>query len=64
VIFDREKVIELGRRIVFTNVMNEDPNTGLIRHDSQRLAGVLLRWYSKAQNNLGEGELGMRKIRN
>ncbi|OCQ94607.1 hypothetical protein BCD67_03760 [Oscillatoriales cyanobacterium USR001] len=64
VIFDREEVIKLGRRIVFTNVMDEDKNTGLIRHDSQRLASVLLRWYSKAQNNLAEGELGMRKIRN
>jgi hypothetical protein len=30
--------------------MDEDENTGLIRHNSQRLAGMLLRWYGRAQN--------------
>lgn len=63
VIFDREEVIKLGRRIVFTNVMDEEKNTGLVRHDSHRLASVLLRWYGKAQNNLAEGELGIRRVR-
>jgi uncharacterized cofD-like protein len=47
---DREAVAQLGRRIVIANVMDEDENMGLIRHNSQRLAGVLLRWYSRAQN--------------
>ncbi|NJK69214.1 MAG: YvcK family protein [Microcoleus sp. CSU_2_2] len=50
VLLDREGVTKLGRRIVIANVMDEDENTGLIRHNSQRLAGMLLRWYSRAQN--------------
>jgi len=50
VVLDRAAVTELGRRIVIANVMDEDKTTGLIRHNSQRLAGMLLRWYSRAQN--------------
>ena len=50
VTLDREAVTQLGRRVVIANVMDEDENTGLIRHNSQRLAGMLLRWYSRAQN--------------
>ena len=50
VVLDREAVTQLGRRIVIANVMDEDKNTGLIRHNSQRLAGMLLRWYGRAQN--------------
>jgi len=51
VVLDREAITSLGRRIVIANVMDEDKNTGLIRHNSQRLAGMLLRWYSRAQNS-------------
>ncbi|MFM9265858.1 gluconeogenesis factor YvcK family protein [Tychonema sp. BBK16] len=50
VMLDREAVTQLGRRTVIANVMDEDEHTGLIRHNSQRLAGMLLRWYSRAQN--------------
>ncbi|MEG4070279.1 YvcK family protein [Microcoleus sp. Pol11C2] len=50
VVLDREAVTQLGRRVVIANVMDEDENTGLIRHNSQRLAGMLLRWYGRAQN--------------
>ncbi len=50
VMLDREAVTQLGRRVVIANVMDEDEHTGLIRHNSQRLAGMLLRWYSRAQN--------------
>ncbi|MCW6051578.1 YvcK family protein [Microcoleus sp. A2-C5] len=50
VVLDREAVTQLGRRIVIANVMDEDKNTGLIRHNSPRLAGMLLRWYGRAQN--------------
>jgi hypothetical protein len=38
----------LGRRIVLSNVMEEDQH-GMVRHNSQRLARVLLRWYSRTQ---------------
>lgn len=48
VFIDREDVKNLGRRLVLTNVMYEDEQTGFVRHDSQRLAQVLLRWYSRA----------------
>jgi uncharacterized cofD-like protein len=46
VFLDREEVKKLGRRIVLANIMDENPQLGYIRHNSQRLAGVLLRWYS------------------
>ena len=48
VFLDREAVTQLGRRIVLSNVMDEDQN-GLVRHNPQRLARVLLRWYSRTQ---------------
>lgn len=44
--FDRESVLSLGRRIVIANVMDEDEN-GLIRHNSERLARTLFRWYER-----------------
>ncbi len=47
VFLDRENVAKLGRRIVLANVMDEDEETGLVRHNPQRLAGVLFRWYSR-----------------
>jgi uncharacterized cofD-like protein len=46
VYLDREDVARLGRRIVLANVMDEDEEKGYVRHDSQRLARVLLRWYT------------------
>ncbi len=49
VFLDREAITQLGRRIVLANVMDEDEKTCLVRHNPQRLAGVLLRWYSRAQ---------------
>ncbi|MGL5081268.1 MAG: gluconeogenesis factor YvcK family protein [Microcoleaceae cyanobacterium] len=48
VLLDRGAVKQLGRRIVLTNVIEVDQTTGYVRHDSRRLAQVLLRWYSKA----------------
>ncbi len=46
---DRDAVTQLGRNIVLANIMDEDEYTGLVRHSSQRLARVLLRWYSRTQ---------------
>jgi uncharacterized cofD-like protein len=48
VFLDREDVVKLGRRIVPANVMYEDKQN-CVRHDSQRLAKVLIRWYSGAK---------------
>jgi uncharacterized cofD-like protein len=47
VFLDREAVTQLGRRIVPANVLYED-ETGVVRHDPQKLAKVLLKWYSGA----------------
>ncbi|HEY9625012.1 MAG TPA: gluconeogenesis factor YvcK family protein [Crinalium sp.] len=49
VFVDRDGVTQLGRRMVVANVVYEDENTGVIRHDSERLARVLLRWFSHSQ---------------
>jgi uncharacterized cofD-like protein len=49
VFFDREAVAKLGRRVVRANVMDEDTESGYVRHDPEQLAGALLRWYSRAQ---------------
>lgn len=49
VILDREAVARLGRRIVLANVIDEDEETGLVRHNPQKLARVILRWYSRTQ---------------
>lgn len=48
VFLDREAVGKLNRRIVLSNVMDEDENTNFVRHNPERLARVLLRWYSRA----------------
>lgn len=45
VFLDREEVAKLGRRVVLANVMDEDRNTGYVRHNHHRLARILLRWY-------------------
>jgi len=49
VTIDREKLMQLGCRVILANVMDEDEETRLVRHSSQRLARILLRWYSRAQ---------------
>ncbi|NEO30100.1 MAG: YvcK family protein [Symploca sp. SIO3C6] len=46
VFLDREATISLGRRLVIANVMDEDEQTNLVRHNPERLARELLRWYS------------------
>ena len=45
---DGERVRQLGRRIVLADILHEDPETGYVRHHSQQLAKVLMRWYWRA----------------
>jgi uncharacterized cofD-like protein len=45
---DPDMVARLGRRIIRANVMVEEEN-GYVRHDPQRLAKVLLRWYERSK---------------
>ncbi|HEY9860949.1 MAG TPA: gluconeogenesis factor YvcK family protein [Candidatus Obscuribacterales bacterium] len=47
---DRQTVKLLGCRIVLANVMDEDERTGLVRHNSQRLAQILFRWYTRTHS--------------
>ncbi|WP_107670047.1 gluconeogenesis factor YvcK family protein [Cyanothece sp. BG0011] len=47
VFLDREDVKNLGCRIILANIMDENPMTAKVTHHPQRLARVLLRWYSK-----------------
>lgn len=47
VYLDREEISRLGCLLVLANVMDENEETGYVRHDPQRLARVLLRWYSE-----------------
>jgi uncharacterized cofD-like protein len=43
---DREIIHQLGRRVVIANIMDEQNSINSIRHDSNQLARVLLRWYT------------------
>lgn len=47
---DRDVIARLGRRIVMANIMEEEVDTGLVRHNSSALAHVLLRWYGRVQS--------------
>jgi uncharacterized cofD-like protein len=49
ILIDRKALLGLGCRVILADIMDEDENTGLVRHNSQRLARVLLRWYSRIQ---------------
>jgi len=47
IVIDRERLMRLGCRVILANVMDEDANTQYVRHSSERLARVLLRWYGR-----------------
>jgi uncharacterized cofD-like protein len=49
VIIDRNNLLKLGCRVILANVMDEEPDTHFVRHSSQRLARVLIRWYSRVE---------------
>jgi uncharacterized cofD-like protein len=55
VYLDFDEVLHLGRRVIRADVIDEDPQTGYIRHNSERLARVLLRWYDRESTELIEG---------
>ncbi|MGF1574528.1 MAG: uridine diphosphate-N-acetylglucosamine-binding protein YvcK [Cyanophyceae cyanobacterium] len=44
---DPEKLAFLGCRAVLANVMAEDTESHLVRHKSEMLAGMLMRWYRR-----------------
>ncbi|NJN48529.1 MAG: YvcK family protein [Alkalinema sp. RL_2_19] len=55
VYLDFDEVLHLGRRVIRADVIDEDPRTGYIRHNSERLARVLLRWHDRESEELIEG---------
>jgi hypothetical protein len=48
---DLDEVTKLGRRVIRADVIDEDMETGLVRHDHEQLAGVLLRWYARVRED-------------
>jgi uncharacterized cofD-like protein len=48
---DLDEVTKLGRRVIRADVIDEDLETGLVRHDHEQLAGVLLRWYARVRED-------------
>ncbi|MBP0001229.1 MAG: YvcK family protein [Cyanobacteria bacterium SID2] len=49
VALDRDVVERLGRRVLLADVMSEDSVNGSVRHNSSRLARVLIRWFASAK---------------
>ncbi|MFS8903963.1 gluconeogenesis factor YvcK family protein [Synechococcus sp. H60.4] len=47
VVLDPDKLAYLGCRAVLANVMQEDSETGLVRHNPERLAAMLMRWFDR-----------------
>lgn len=47
---DRPQVLAMGYRILLAQLLEEDAQTGRVRHNSQRLAQVILRWFGRIQN--------------
>lgn len=47
VTLDRDRVKQMGCRLILANVIDEDPSKNVVRHNPQRLSHVLLRWYSR-----------------
>lgn len=46
---DREVVVKMGYRLILADVIQENPSKHQVQHDSERLARVLMRWYSRVQ---------------
>ncbi|PSO49513.1 MAG: hypothetical protein BRC33_06675 [Cyanobacteria bacterium SW_9_44_58] len=46
---DREEIANLKRRLVIAHIMSEDPNSGYVRHDPDRLGKSIMHWYSRAK---------------
>jgi len=55
VFLDREEVAKLGRKIIAAHIIDENIQTGYLRHNSQRLARVLVQECSASY----EGNFGM-----
>lgn len=52
VFVDREEVAKLGRKIIAANIIDQNIQTGYLRHNSQRLARVLVQeCYENYQEN-------------
>ncbi|MCX5933307.1 MAG: YvcK family protein [Pseudanabaena sp. LacPavin_0818_WC45_MAG_42_6] len=45
-VLDRDSLAAIGCPVLIANIMQEKPN-GTVCHDSEKLAGVLMRWYNR-----------------
>jgi uncharacterized cofD-like protein len=54
VYLDSDAVLQLGRRVIRADVIDEDPQTGYIRHDPERLARILVRWFERESQEVLE----------
>jgi uncharacterized cofD-like protein len=51
VFIDRDVIRRQGRRVILANIMDENGSTGVVRHDSDRLAQALMRWYKQVSQS-------------
>ncbi len=51
VLLDREDVAQLGREVVEAHIMEENRETGYLRHNSRRLAKSLINFYHRSQES-------------
>ncbi len=47
VLLDRDRIRQMGCRLILANIIDEEPNKHVVRHNPKRLSQVLLRWYSR-----------------
>lgn len=55
VTINREELKELGCRLILADVMIENHAKKLVRHDSSKLAQVLIKWYERVGSLIGDG---------
>lgn len=49
VLLDRDELRRIRCRPILANVIDEDPETYVVRHNSYKLARILLRWHARIQ---------------
>jgi uncharacterized cofD-like protein len=58
VFIDRDELRRIRCRPILANVTDEDPETFLVRHNSYKLARILLRWHARIQGLQGKPQAG------
>jgi uncharacterized cofD-like protein len=58
VLLDRDELRRIRCRPILANVIDEDPETYVVRHNSYKLARILLRWHARIQGLQGKPLMG------